>query len=136
MPVVHARDAAQGKAASIGVRQPEAGGLGEQCDSGCEANGIARGLGWFIRDQVVFNQSVVTCVETLMESVNELNRSMVSLGAQIGERLDQGRQQADGSAFASSETREPTGLRRTRKHCAKPSRRFPASGTSMFAIRI
>ena len=53
---------------------------------------VARGLGWFVRDQVVFNQSVVTCVETLMESVNELNRSMVSLGTQIGERLDQGRQ--------------------------------------------
>ena len=87
MPVVHARDAAQGKVASIGGVNPRRGGLANNAIQAAK-RAVSRGLGWFIRDQVVFNQSVITCVETLMESVNDLNRSMVSLGAQIGERLD------------------------------------------------
>ena len=67
LPVVHARDAAQGKAASIGVVNPRPGGLANNAIQSVKRT-VARGLGWFVRDQVVFNQSVVTCVETLMES--------------------------------------------------------------------
>ncbi len=103
MPVVHARDAAQGKVASIGGVNPRRGGLANNAIQAAK-RAVSRGLGWFIRDQVVFNQSVITCVETLMEAVNELNRSMVSLGAQIGERLDQ-RQQGEESAFRALQSR-------------------------------
>ena len=88
LPVVHARDAAQGKAASIGAVNPRPGGVANQAIQFTKRT-ISRGLHWFVRDQVVFNQSVLTCVETLMEAVNELNRSLKSLGSQIGDRLHQ-----------------------------------------------
>ena len=94
MPVVHARDAAQGKAAAIGAVNPRRGGLANHAIQFTKRT-VSRGLNWFVRDQVVFNQSVITCVETLMEAVNDLNRSLVSLGIQIGERMEQDRHAAE-----------------------------------------
>ena len=94
MPVVHARDAAQGKAAAIGAVNPRRGGLANNAIQFTKRT-VSRGLNWFVRDQVVFNQSVITCVETLMEAVNDLNRSLVSLGIQIGERMEQDRHAAE-----------------------------------------
>ncbi len=91
MPVVHARDAAQAKMASIGSVNPRRGGLVNNAIQSVKRS-VARGLGWFVRDQIVFNRGALACVEALMESVNELNRSLSSLGAQIGTRLEQDRQ--------------------------------------------
>ena len=91
MAVVHARDSAQGKAASIGAVNPRRGGLANNVIQFTKRT-VSRSLNWFVRDQIVFNQSVITCVETLMEAVNELNRSLVSLGAQVGGRMEQDRQ--------------------------------------------
>ena len=93
MPVVHARDSAQGKAASIGAVNPRPGGIANNVIQFTKRT-VSRSLNWFVRDQVVFNQSVIACVETLMEAVNELNRSLVSLGAQVGGRMEQDRQAA------------------------------------------
>ena len=90
MPVVHARDAAQAKMASIGSVNPRRGGVVNNAIQSVKRT-VARGLGWFVRDQIVFNRGALACVEALMESVNELNRSMASLGAQIGQRLEQNR---------------------------------------------
>jgi 2-polyprenyl-3-methyl-5-hydroxy-6-metoxy-1,4-benzoquinol methylase len=94
MPVVHARDSAQGKAASIGAVNPRRAGVANHLIQFTKRT-VSRSLNWFVRDQIVFNQSVITCVETLMESVNDLNRSLVSLGSQIGDRLEQNRQQTE-----------------------------------------
>ncbi len=91
MPVVHARDAAQAKMASIGSVNPRRGGLANNAIQSVKRT-VARGLGWFVRDQIVFNRGALACVEALMESVNELNRSIASLGAQIGQRIEQNRQ--------------------------------------------
>ncbi|MCU1261313.1 MAG: Methyltransferase type 11 [Bryobacterales bacterium] len=91
MPVVHARDAAQAKMASIGSVNPRRGGLVNNAIQSVKRT-VARGLGWFVRDQIVFNRGALACVEALMESVNDLNRSISSLGAQIGTRLEQNRQ--------------------------------------------
>ena len=103
MPVVHARDAAQGKAASIGSVNPRRGGLANAAIQFGKRT-VSRSLNWFVRDQAVFNQSVITCVETLMEAVGDLNRSLVSLGAQIGGRLEQDRLGSE-AALRTAETR-------------------------------
>lgn len=91
MPVVHARDAAQAKMASIGSVNPRRGGAANNIIQSVKRS-VARGLGWFVRDQIVFNRGALACVEALMESVNELNRSMSSLAAQIGVRMEHDRQ--------------------------------------------
>ncbi len=90
MPVVHARDAAQAKMASIGSVNPRRGGVVNNTIQFVKRN-VARSLNWFVRDQIVFNRGALACVEALVESVNELNRSLSSLGAQIGDRLEQHR---------------------------------------------
>ncbi len=94
MPVVHARDAAQAKAAAIGAVNPRRGGLANNAIQFTK-RAVSRSLNWFVRDQVVFNQGVIGCVENLMEALNDVNRSLVSLGAQIGQRLEQERQAAE-----------------------------------------
>ena len=94
MPVVHARDAAQAKAGSIGSVNPRRGGFANNALQLTKRT-VSRSLNWFVRDQVVFNHGVIACVENLMEAVNDLNRSLVSLGAQIGQRLEQERHAAE-----------------------------------------
>jgi SAM-dependent methyltransferase len=86
MPVVHARDAAQAKMASIGSVNPRRGGVVNNAIQSVKRT-VARGLGWFVRDQIVFNRGALACVEALMEAVNALNRSVSSLAAQIGTRM-------------------------------------------------
>jgi O-antigen chain-terminating methyltransferase len=110
MPVVHARDAAQGKMAAIGTVNPRAGGLANNVIQSVKRT-IARGLYWFVRDQVVFNRGALACVEALVESVNEVNRAMVSLSGQIGRELARSRKETAESfkalepRFAHAETR-------------------------------
>jgi O-antigen chain-terminating methyltransferase len=48
---------------------------------------IARGLRWFVRDQVTFNREIVRAVETILEALNDQNRAMISLAAQVNEQL-------------------------------------------------
>jgi 2-polyprenyl-3-methyl-5-hydroxy-6-metoxy-1,4-benzoquinol methylase len=103
MPVVHARDAAQAKMASIGSVNPRRGGLVNNTIQSVKRT-VARGLGWFVRDQIVFNRGALACVEALMEAVNELNRSMSSLAAQMGTRMAQDR--ADHRADVEPRLRE------------------------------
>ncbi len=75
MPLVHARDAAEAKVASIGSVNPRPPGiLNALIQSGKRA--ISRGLDWFVRDQVVFNREVMACVEATLEALNEVNRAL------------------------------------------------------------
>ncbi len=84
LPLMHARDAAEGKVASIGTVNPRAPGL---------ANGIiqrlkklaARALDWHVREQVEFNRAVIACVQSTLDALNECNRSMTVLSARIAE---------------------------------------------------
>jgi O-antigen chain-terminating methyltransferase len=78
MPVVHARDAAQAKMAAIGSVNPRAGGLINQIIQALK-KAIARGLQWFVRDQVAFNRETVAAIEAVLEALNEHNRALVSL---------------------------------------------------------
>jgi 2-polyprenyl-3-methyl-5-hydroxy-6-metoxy-1,4-benzoquinol methylase len=81
-PLAHARDAAEAKMASIGSVNPRPPGALNSLIQAVK-RAIARGLGWFVRDQVVFNRDVVACVEATIEALNALNRSIVSLSQQL-----------------------------------------------------
>ena len=86
MPIVHARDAAQAKIASIGSVNPRAGGLLNKLIQLVKRT-IARSLRWFVRDQVTFNRETVSALEAVMEALNDQNRTFISLAAQTNEQF-------------------------------------------------
>jgi O-antigen chain-terminating methyltransferase len=96
LPLVHARDAAQAKVASIGSVNPRAGGFVNQAIQRVKRL-VARSLGWFVRDQIVFNREILACVETSLEAMNDLNLAVGSLVAQFNTRA--GRLHADAAAL-------------------------------------
>ncbi len=86
MPVVHARDAAEAKVASIGTVNPRAGGaVNSAIQLGKRT--VARALGWFVRDQVQFNRALLGCVESLLTALGEANRTIATLAARSEERF-------------------------------------------------
>ena len=78
MPLIHARDAAEGKVAAIGTVNPRPPGL---------LNGIiqrvkrlvSRTLDWHVREQVEFNRATMACVQATLEAMGELSRSAADL---------------------------------------------------------
>ncbi|MBZ5576156.1 MAG: methyltransferase domain-containing protein [Acidobacteriia bacterium] len=78
LPLVHARDAALGKVASIGTVNPRPGGPVNALVQGWKRL-VARVLDWHVRDQVVFNRKVVECVDAAIEALNESNRALRDL---------------------------------------------------------
>ena len=74
MPLLHARDAAEAKVASIGTVNPRAGGplnwLAQQAKKA-----IARALDWHVREQVEFNRNVMVCVQATLDALEEIRRS-------------------------------------------------------------
>ncbi len=81
MPLVHARDAAQAKVAAIGSVNPRAGGLVNKIVQTIKKT-IARGLQWFVRDQIVFNRESITALEATIEALTAMNRDLLALSAQ------------------------------------------------------
>jgi 2-polyprenyl-3-methyl-5-hydroxy-6-metoxy-1,4-benzoquinol methylase len=74
MPLLHARDAAEAKVASIGTVNPRAGGpLNWLAQRAKKA--IARALDWHVREQVEFNRNVMACVQATLEALEEIRRS-------------------------------------------------------------
>ncbi|HUQ92229.1 MAG TPA: class I SAM-dependent methyltransferase [Bryobacteraceae bacterium] len=82
MPVVHARDRAEAKVAALGTVNPRPPGLVNNLIQSFK-NTVARSLNWFIRDQIAFNRASMECVETLLEAMNENNRALQALAAQM-----------------------------------------------------
>jgi O-antigen chain-terminating methyltransferase len=82
MPLVHARDSAIAKVASIGTVNPRPGG---------SLNGLiqawkrllARVLDWHVREQVVFNRAVVECIDAAIEALNDNNRALADMGERM-----------------------------------------------------
>jgi O-antigen chain-terminating methyltransferase len=80
MPLVHARDAAEGKVAAIGTVNPRPPGL---------KNGMiqrfkrlaSRALDWHVREQVEFNRATMTCVQATLEALADVTRSVAALTA-------------------------------------------------------
>lgn len=84
MPLVHARDAAEGKVAAIGSVNPRPGGPLNSLIQAVKRL-IARALDWHVREQVEFNRGAMACVEATLEAMNETNRALAELGVQIAE---------------------------------------------------
>jgi len=48
---------------------------------------ISRALGWFVRDQIVFNREMVAALEAAIEALNDHNRILVSAASQTSEQF-------------------------------------------------
>ena len=78
MPLVHARDSALGKVASIGMVNPRAGGALNALIQAWKRF-LARVLDWHVREQVVFNRNIVECIDAAIEALNQNNRAISEL---------------------------------------------------------
>ncbi|HKW96286.1 MAG TPA: class I SAM-dependent methyltransferase [Bryobacteraceae bacterium] len=72
-PLARARDRAEAKVAAIGSVNPRPGGPVNAMIQAAK-RAISRGLGWFVRDQIVFNRETMACIEAIIEALNEVNR--------------------------------------------------------------
>lgn len=86
MPVVHARDAAQARVASIGSVNPRSGGLANAVIQTAKKS-VARAFQWFVRGQIAYNRESLAATEAILEALNEHNRTLVSLAGQTNEQL-------------------------------------------------
>jgi 2-polyprenyl-3-methyl-5-hydroxy-6-metoxy-1,4-benzoquinol methylase len=80
MPLVHARDAAEGKVAAIGTVNPRPPGFKNQLIQRFKRM-ISRALDWHVREQVDFNRAAMVCVQATLEALADLNRSVAALAA-------------------------------------------------------
>ena len=78
--LLHARDAAEGKVASIGTVNPRPGGVVNSIIQRLKRL-VARALDWHVREQVEFNRGMVACVQSTIEALNDTNRALVALSA-------------------------------------------------------
>lgn len=87
MPLVHARDAAEGKVAAIGTVNPRAGGplnwLIQQIKKM-----IARALDWHVREQVEFNRNVMACVYAVLEVLEDTRRALAARDQLLAEERE------------------------------------------------
>lgn len=75
-PLGHARDAALGKSAAIGTVNPRPPGLVNNAIQGMKKS-VARALGWFVRDQVDFNRTVIDYMDRNIEVQIEQNYNLL-----------------------------------------------------------
>jgi 2-polyprenyl-3-methyl-5-hydroxy-6-metoxy-1,4-benzoquinol methylase len=75
-PLLHARDAAEAKVASIGTVNPRPGGLKNSIIQKLKRS-VARALDWHVREQVEFNRGVLACVQATIESLTECNQALL-----------------------------------------------------------
>ena len=87
MPLVHARDAAEAKVAAIGSVNPRPSGPLNALVQIFKRT-IARALGWFVRDQIVFNREVMGCVESTLEALSAMNRLLAATAGLPGDFRD------------------------------------------------
>lgn len=93
-PLLHARDAAEAKVASIGTVNPRAGGLKNDLIQKFK-RWIARALDWHIREQVEFNRGVMACVQATIESLNECKQALATVAGQSGDLRNEARELKD-----------------------------------------
>jgi O-antigen chain-terminating methyltransferase len=93
-PLARARDAAAGKMAAIGTVNPRQGGL---VNNGIQSvkRAVARALNWFVRDQVLFNRQVITCIEACIETIADVNRTIHTLAGQCNTQVQAVRAEAE-----------------------------------------
>jgi len=77
MPLVHARDAALAKVASIGSVNPRPPGVLNSAVQRVKRL-VARALDWHVREQVEFNRGVIAAVEAILEALAANNRALAA----------------------------------------------------------
>jgi SAM-dependent methyltransferase len=77
MPLMHARDAAEGKVASIGTVNPRRGGPVNALVQFVK-RAVARALDWHVREQVEFNRKVVAALDANLEALDQINRTLAN----------------------------------------------------------
>jgi 2-polyprenyl-3-methyl-5-hydroxy-6-metoxy-1,4-benzoquinol methylase len=82
LPLVESRDAALGKVAAIGSVNPRRGGLVNSLVQAWKKF-VARVLDWHVREQVDFNRRVVTCIDSAIEALTDMNRAMSQLAGRL-----------------------------------------------------
>jgi len=92
-PVLEARDQANSKVAAIGRVNPRAGGLLNSLIQGAKQM-IARSLGWFVRDQVDFNYAMVRSLDSVLEGLNAINRTLKTIPPRFEPPLEEIRREA------------------------------------------
>jgi O-antigen chain-terminating methyltransferase len=93
-PLLHARDAAEAKVASIGTVNPRPPGLVNSIAQGLKRL-VARALNWHVREQVEFNRAVMACVQSTLEALNDCNRTLVAFSARFAASADTAQQMND-----------------------------------------
>jgi len=83
-PLLHARDAAEAKVASIGTVNPRSRGLKNSVIQKLK-RAVARALDWHVREQVEFNRGVMKCVQATLENLNECRRALSLLSAKLSQ---------------------------------------------------
>ena len=84
MPLVHARDAAEAKVASIGTVNPRpAGWISSVIQS--SKRFVARALDWHVREQVEFNRASMAATQATIEALHETSRALDTLSNQVQE---------------------------------------------------
>ncbi|PWU00164.1 MAG: hypothetical protein C5B51_25835 [Terriglobia bacterium] len=94
LPLVHARDAALGKVASIGMVNPRRGGPLNALVQAWKRL-VARLLDWHVREQVVFNRQVIDCFDAAIEAMNDCNRTFQELAGRLAALQEPAKQQAE-----------------------------------------
>lgn len=93
-PLLHARDAAESKVASIGTVNPRPGGLKNKIIQGVKGT-IARALDWHIREQVEFNRGVMQCVQATIEDLNVCKQALSVLAGKLSRETELLRSEAN-----------------------------------------
>jgi O-antigen chain-terminating methyltransferase len=83
LPILRARDAAEGKIAAIGTVNPRPPGFVNNIAQFLKRQ-VARALNWHVREQVEFNRAIVGCVEAVLAALNDYNRALNDLSARTG----------------------------------------------------
>jgi 2-polyprenyl-3-methyl-5-hydroxy-6-metoxy-1,4-benzoquinol methylase len=81
-PLLHARDAAEGKVASIGSVNPRPPGLVNSIAQAMKRL-VSRALNWHVREQVEFNRAMLGCVQATIDALNDSNRAVATLSARL-----------------------------------------------------
>lgn len=80
LPILHARDAAEAKVAAIGSVNPRPPGLLNSAIQKVKRL-VSRALHWHVREQIEFNRAAMSCVEAILNALNETNRALAAIEA-------------------------------------------------------
>jgi O-antigen chain-terminating methyltransferase len=93
-PLLHARDSAEAKVASIGTVNPREGGLKNSVIQKVKRT-ISRALDWHVREQVEFNRGVMECVQATIEELNVCKQSLSLLAGKLSRETEALRSEAN-----------------------------------------